>query len=77
MSNLKHAIGALIFIIILTAIGLLILNPEILLPPSDSIQARTIDNLLKLEFKLIAFLFALIVGIMLYSVIFFRRKKWL
>jgi cytochrome c oxidase subunit 2 len=75
MSNLKHAIGALIFIVVLTAIGLVILNPELFLPPSDSIQARPIDNLLNIEFKLIAFLFALIIGIMLYSVIFFRRKK--
>jgi cytochrome c oxidase subunit II len=72
---MKHAIGAAIFIIVLAALGMLVLSPDILLPEQASIQAERIDWLFNLHFKTIAILFALIVGIMLYSIVFFRRKK--
>jgi len=74
-NNLIHGFGALVFVFIMTAIGLLVLRTDILLPEQASLQAVPIDNLFGLHFRLIAFLFALIVGTILYSVIFFRRKK--
>lgn len=46
-----------------------------LLPPAASSQARPIDWLFNIEFQVIAFLFALIVVFMLYSIVVFRRKK--
>lgn len=71
---MKHAIGAFIFIAVLTVLGLFVLRTDILLPAQASVQAERIDWLFSLHFKIIAFLFALIVGLVLYSVIFFRRK---
>lgn len=73
--SMKHAIGAFLFIVVLTVVGLFIFNPSLFLPEAASAQAQPIDSLLKLEFKIIAFLFALIIGLMVYSVVFFRRKK--
>jgi heme/copper-type cytochrome/quinol oxidase subunit 2 len=46
-----------------------------LLPVAASTQASPIDQLFGLLFKIIAFIFALIVGLMLYSIIVFRRKS--
>jgi cytochrome c oxidase subunit II len=74
-SNMKHAIGTIIIVAILTVIGILVLNNDFLLPPPASVQAGPIDNLFSLELKAIAFLFALIVGIMIYSIVVFRRRK--
>ncbi len=73
-ANLKHFIGAGAFVVVLTVIGVLILNTDRLLPPAAAAQAASIDFLFSVEFKLIAFLFALIIGVMVYSIIFFRRK---
>ena len=73
-NSMRHAIGAIIFIAILTVLGVYVLNVDRLLPEQASIQAERIDWLFDIHFKLIAFLFALIVGIILYSIIFFRRK---
>ncbi|OGO61271.1 MAG: cytochrome c oxidase subunit II [Chloroflexi bacterium RBG_19FT_COMBO_47_9] len=72
---MKHGIRAGILIVVLFVIGLLVLNTKRLLPPEASLQAGPIDRLFSLHFIVIAFLFALIVGILTYSVIFFRRKK--
>jgi cytochrome c oxidase subunit 2 len=72
---MKHGIGALIFVVILTIVGVAILRVDVLLPEQAALQAVPIDNLFNIHFKVIAFLFALIVGFVLYSIIFFRRKK--
>jgi cytochrome c oxidase subunit 2 len=72
--NMKHGIGAFLVVVVLTAIGVVVLNTNLLLPQAASSQAVPIDNLFDLQFKIIAFLFALIVGLMIYSLIFFRRK---
>lgn len=72
---MKHVIGTIIIVAILTVLGVLVLNNDWLLPEPASMQADPIDNLFNIQFKAIAFLFALIVGIMLYSIIFFRRRK--
>lgn len=72
---MKHAIGAILLIAALLVVGLLVLRVDTLLPPAASTQAGPIDSIFNIQFKLIAFLFALIVGLMVYSIIFFRRKK--
>jgi cytochrome c oxidase subunit II len=72
---MKHVIGTILIVAIITVIGILVLDNDFLLPAPASVQAGPIDFLFSLEFKVIAFLFALIIGIMLYSIIFFRRRK--
>jgi len=74
-SAMKHGYRAAIFIVVLFVLGLLTLNTRRLLPKGASLQAGPIDQLFSLHFIVIAFLFALIVGILTYSIIFFRRKK--
>ena len=71
---MKHAIGAFVFVVLLAALGLFVLRTDILLPVEASVQAERVDWLFSLHFKVIAVLFALIMGIVIYSVIFFRRK---
>lgn len=46
-----------------------------LLPLSASVQARPIDHLFDLEFKVIAFLFSLIIVFMVYTIVVFRRQR--
>jgi cytochrome c oxidase subunit 2 len=72
--DMKHLIIAGILVVVVTALLILGLGHVRLLPTQASAQARPIDNLFGLEFRVIAFLFALIVVFMLYSVIVFRRK---
>jgi len=72
---MKHAIGAVFFVVVLAAIAWVVLSVNILLPAQASQQAQPIDNLFELQFKMMAVLFGLIMGLILYSVIFFRRKK--
>ncbi len=71
---MKHVIGVVIVIALLTAGGLWVLTPAHLLPVLASAQGAFTDKLFSYEFYVIAFLFALIMGLMIYSVIFFRRK---
>ncbi len=79
MNQLKHYIGVVILVAVLTvATGLGLqsaLQNGYILPPAASWQAVPIDWLFGLHFWAIAFLFSLIVGFLLYSVIVFRRKK--
>ncbi len=73
-TNFKHVIGVLIFIAILTIFGLIVLQSDQLLPEAASLQALPIDGLFSLEFKATAVLFGVIIGALIYSVLFFRRK---
>lgn len=73
-NNMKHLVIAGMLVLLVTAILILGLENVRLLPVQASVQAQTIDRLFSLEFKVIAFLFSLIVVFMLYSIIFFRRK---
>ncbi|MFZ6030067.1 MAG: cytochrome c oxidase subunit II [Chloroflexota bacterium] len=75
MRYLKHAFGAAIFIVALTALAWYVLDTRFLLPVQAAEQARTIDWLFNLQFKLMAVMFGLIAGLMLYSIIFFRRRQ--
>lgn len=73
-SRMKHLIVAGILVIVVAAGLIFGLNHAHLLPEQASAQAVPIDQLFHLEFTVIAFLFALIVVFMVYSVIVFRRK---
>jgi cytochrome c oxidase subunit II len=72
---MKHFILAAILVAVLTVLVILGLEQINLLPEQASLQAVSIDWLFGLHFKVIAFLFALIVGFMLYSIVVFRRKE--
>jgi cytochrome c oxidase subunit 2 len=74
-NDMKHFAAVAILVIIITALLIVGLNYAHLLPAQASAQAVPIDNLFNLEFKVIAFLFALIVVFMVYSIVFFRRKS--
>ena len=71
---MKHFVGVAVVVIILTALTGIALNTLGLLPDLASLQGVYIDNLFQVHSWIIAFLFALIMGFMLYSVIVFRRK---
>lgn len=74
-SSMRHLIFAGLLVVVVTAVLIFGLGQVSLLPQQASAQARPIDQLFDLEFKVIAFLFSLIVVFMLYSILFFRRKK--
>jgi cytochrome c oxidase subunit 2 len=74
-SNMKHLVIAGILVVLVTALLLVGLERVQLLPVAASVQAGPIDALFHLEFQVIAFLFSLIVVLMLYSIFVFRRKK--
>jgi cytochrome c oxidase subunit 2 len=73
--DMKHLVIAGLLAIIVTALLILGLNQVHLLPVEASAQAIPIDWMFGLEFKVIAFLFALIVVFLVYSIVVFRRKK--
>ncbi len=72
---MKHLFGAAIIIILLAAAIIFGLEQARLLPHQASLQARPIDNLFTFHFRVIGFLFALIIGFLLYSLVAFRRRK--
>lgn len=72
--NMRHLIIAGILVVVVTALLIVGLGQVQLLPEQASLQAVPIDNMFDLEFKVIAFLFALIVVFMVYSIVVFRRK---
>ena len=74
-TDMKHLVIAALLVLAVTALLIVGLDQVRLLPVSASAQAEPIDALFRLEFRVIAFLFSLIVVFMLYSIIVFRRKK--
>jgi cytochrome c oxidase subunit II len=74
LQKAKHLIIAFILTLVVAAALMLALQYVRLLPVSASVQAQPIDQLFRLEFMIIAFLFALIVVFMIYSIVVFRRK---
>ncbi len=72
---MKHLIIAGVLVIIVTALLFVGLEFVQLLPEQAAAQAEPIDDLFAIEFRIIAFLFALIVVLMLYAIIVFRRKR--
>jgi len=73
-NTMKHLVIAGILVILVTALLISGLERVRLLPEAAALQAQPIDWMFSLEFKVIAFLFALIVVFMLYSILVFRRK---
>lgn len=71
---MKHLIIAGILVVVVTVLLIIGLGQVDLLPTAASVQAQPIDRMFDLEFKVIAFLFALIVVFMVYSIVVFRRK---
>lgn len=63
-----------VLVVIFTIIGGLLLNGVLPLPDQAVAQAPTVDNLFTVHMWLIAFLFALVVVFMIYSLMVFRRK---
>lgn len=74
MKYLKHFLIVSVLIIITTLGVSYLLENLPLLPPQSSAQAVSIDNLFSMHFRIISFLFALIVVFMLYSLVVFRRR---
>lgn len=72
---MKHFIIVAILVILCTVLVYTGLNSIGLLPVQASAQAVSIDNLFQVHIGLISFLFALIVVILVYSLMVFRRKK--
>lgn len=73
--SMKHLVIAGILVVLVTAALIFGLGQVRLLPVAASAQAEPIDWLFNIEFKVIAFLFSLIVVLMVYSIVVFRRRK--
>ncbi len=74
-SSMKHLTVAGFIVLISTVLVYLLLTNIGLLPVEASVQAQPIDRLFNLHFWAIAFLFSLIVVLIAYSLIVFRRRK--
>ncbi len=73
-NNMRHLIIAGILVVLVTVLLIFGLGQVRLLPEQASLQAIPIDKMFDLQFKVIAFLFALIIVFMVYSIVVFRRK---
>lgn len=74
MKYLKHFFIVSVLVAIVTVGVSYLLDNLPLLPMSASTQAGPIDELFSMHFRVISFLFALIVVFMLYSLVVFRRR---
>ena len=76
-SNMRHfaIVGFLIAAVTAVTVYVIRVLRPILLPVEASAQAVTIDSLFRLQILVIAFLFALIMVPLVYSLIVFRRRK--
>jgi cytochrome c oxidase subunit 2 len=76
MRMVKHYIAVALLVIAVTVVlSLAIGGIDNLLPPLASEQGSFVDRLLGIELQLILFVFALIMVVMLYSVVVFRRRS--
>jgi cytochrome c oxidase subunit II len=74
MSNRRHFINVTVLVILVTGIAYFVLRAIYQLPPAASNEAIPIDQLFQGHFFMIAFLFSLIMVLMLYSAYAFRRQ---
>lgn len=74
-NDMKHWIGVILTVIVIAALTTLGLRNEWLLTRPASLQAVPIDQAFSYLWIMISVLFSIIVGFILYSVIFFRKKK--
>jgi cytochrome c oxidase subunit 2 len=70
-----HFIVAGILVVAVSALLIIGMDYVRILPQAASAQAQPIDQLFRQELVVIAFLFSLIVVLMLYSIVVFRRKR--
>lgn len=73
--NVLHLAIASVVTVISGIVLFFVLDNIHLLPTAASAQAASIDALFRGEYAVIAFLFALIIVFMVYSIVVFRRKK--
>lgn len=73
--DMKHLVIAAVLVVIVTVLLTFGMDRVNLLPVAASAQAVPIDGLFHLEFRVIYFLFSLIVVFMLYSIVVFRRRR--
>ena len=71
---MKHVIVVAILVIIVTVLLLLGLNSIDLVPELASDEGMAVDQMFTVQIYIIAFIFALIIVFMLYSIVVFRRK---
>ncbi len=74
MKYLRHFLNVSVLVIITTFIVSLLLEFLPLLPQQASVEAISIDTMFSMHFRVISFLFALIVVFMLYSLVVFRNR---
>ena len=75
MGKSKHyAVVALLMVVTTLVLRFLVFGPMFRLPTQASAEGVPIDNLFDGHFWMISFLFALIMVLMLYSVVVFRRR---
>ena len=72
---MKHFVNITLLIIVFTVLLLFAVNAIDWMPTAASAEAKTVDWLFGLHLNVIAFLYVLVNGILLYSVFVFRRKK--
>ena len=75
LQKATHLLIASLLVVVVTALLILGMQYIRILPAAASAQAQPIDQLFYLELKVIAFLFSLIVVLMVYSIFIFRRKR--
>ena len=75
LQKAKHLIAASVLVVITSVLLIMGLQYIRLLPTAASAQATPIDQMFRIEFAVIAVLFSLIVVLMVYSIVVFRRKK--
>jgi cytochrome c oxidase subunit 2 len=71
---MKHIVNVVVLIAVVTVVVAVGLNSLNLLPPLASEEGAYVDRLFGMHLQVIAFLFALIIVFMLYSLVAFRRK---
>ncbi len=72
--SMKHFAIVAVLVAISTVLVSLVLNSVGLLPVQASTQAQPIDRLFQTHFLLISFLFSLIVVLLVYSLVVFRKR---
>jgi cytochrome c oxidase subunit 2 len=72
---MKHFIIVAVLVAIITALVTLGLGSAQLVPPIASEEGLQVDRLFGLHIQVIAFLFSLIMVLMVYSIVVFRRKR--
>ena len=71
---MKHLIIAFVLVIVVTVLVILGLNAADLVPNLASAEGEFVDLMFTAQIYVIAFIFSLIIVLMLYSVVVFRRK---